>query len=310
MPLPASWVAQHTSNTSGTGTLTLNAASASRRSFSVSAGVASRAVRYSLRVPNSLLWEIGDGIFNGGNPGTLTRVTVIASSNANALVSFIGTIDVILTTLPGQRELTTFAAGTTLTVANLGDHVTYTGASSATFTLPAAAAVPLGSGYIIQNTSSAAGAVLTIDGNGAELVGPAATLLLYAGETTEIWSTGTAWRAVRPPSLSRAENVAKAWAIFNGTALTDSYGISGVADHGVGDFTLTFTTPFATANYAIIATASTQAGYGAITTLQPRADTGQVNANSARLNCHYDVNASGVILLDASMMCVAFFGDQ
>jgi hypothetical protein len=74
-------------------------------------------------------------------------------------------------------------------------------------------------------------------------------------------------------------------------------------------FTIGFVEAFATANYAILATASCIASDGAVQTLQPRGDTSQINAGSCRFNCGYDVSAAGRILIDAAWMSVAFLGD-
>ena len=82
MPIPA-FRTKQTTSTTGTGTLTLNAASPEFRSLTSTFGGASVKVRYILS--RSGIYEVGYGTFNGSNQ--LTRDTVIASSNAGALVS-------------------------------------------------------------------------------------------------------------------------------------------------------------------------------------------------------------------------------
>ena len=133
------------------------------------------------------------------------------------------------------------------------------------------------------------------------------------------WPVGTRYLFLTPiaantPQLDtdnslRAQNTAKAWAVFDGSALRDSWNVASITDHGAGDFTIGFVEAFATANYAIIATASCTASDGAVQTLQPRGDTSQINASSCRFNCGYDVSAAGRILIDAAWMSVAFLGD-
>lgn len=73
--------------TSGTGTLTLAGAVAGYQSFS-SAFVDKQDVYYAI-VDGSNNWEVGVGTFTLSGT-TLSRTTVLSSSNSNALVSFTG----------------------------------------------------------------------------------------------------------------------------------------------------------------------------------------------------------------------------
>lgn len=107
----------------------------------------------------------------------------------------------------------------------------------------------------------------------------------------------------------RAQNTAKAWVVHNGSAIQDSFGVSSVTDNGVGDLTVNFATAFATAAYAILGTSSLQNSDGAITTFQPRSDTSQISAASARMICSYDNTGAGRVAVDAAYMSAAFFGD-
>jgi hypothetical protein len=201
MSIPKTWRAQQTSSTAGTGTLTLNAAPANRIGFAASAGAVSQTVHYALSVANTNQWEIGTGVFNGASPGTLTRVTVLASSNAGSLVSFSGTIDVILADPPGQRPRATFTGSATDVVADLGNIMTFTGSTNATRTLPALALVPLGAGYLYTNAGTS-GATLTLDASGSETINGATTLTLMQGESVEIFASATGWFATGLPPLS------------------------------------------------------------------------------------------------------------
>lgn len=75
-----------TSTTTGTGTLTLSgAAPAGFRAFT--AFTTGATVRYSIISSDGAEWEVGEGVWTTSG-ATLTRVTVYASSNAGALVSF------------------------------------------------------------------------------------------------------------------------------------------------------------------------------------------------------------------------------
>jgi hypothetical protein len=75
-----------TSSTTGTGALTLDSgASVGFRAFYAVSPSAPIVVPYLITGGSS--WELGYGTYDGNDPGTLTRDTVIASSNSNALVS-------------------------------------------------------------------------------------------------------------------------------------------------------------------------------------------------------------------------------
>lgn len=191
MPIPA-WRAKQSTNTSGTGTLVLNAAATAFRSFMAAFGASSVKVLYCLS--GSSYFEIGIGTFNGGSPGSLTRDTVLASSNAGALVSLpASTSDVFATFLPNQAETVSFSATTGVQLADLGCIFHFTGSSAATLTLPAIATVPPNTGIVVRNAATVAAGILTIDPNASEQVNGSTTLALYPGEAVMLYAVGGAW---------------------------------------------------------------------------------------------------------------------
>ncbi|GEM_PF-3263472 len=199
--LPLSWRVQHTSDTPGTGTLTLNAAAANRRSLSDATGGVAQAVGMVLSVPGTNQYEVGVTTYNGANPGTLARGTPLFSSNGGAAVSFSGVIDAFPFDFPGQRRRATFPTTSTATLAELGTTQTMTGSTNGTLNLPALSTVPVGAGYLVMNRGTA-GAWLTIDPNGAETVNGATTLIIFAGESVELFATATGWLATGLPPVS------------------------------------------------------------------------------------------------------------
>lgn len=194
MPAPA-WRAKQSSSTSGTGTLTLNAASAAFRSFQAAFGTGSRKVLYT--ISGASFFEHGVGTYDGALPGTLTRDAVLASSNSNALVSLpAGTADVFAMFLPAQHEVIGFSSTASAALADLGSIFHYTGTGAATLNLPAIATVPPNAGFIVRNSAAlTSGGVLTIDPNAAEQINGAGTLLLFPGESAQIFNLGGAWFA-------------------------------------------------------------------------------------------------------------------
>ncbi len=197
MPILA-WRVQQTTNTTGTGTLALNAAPAGRQSFFAAFGAGTRRVRFIIM--GASFFELTTGDYDGGSPGTLTRAATPLASSTGALVSLpVGTADVIAVIDPSERSIIAAAAAVTLGVADLGNLVSWTGSSAQTATLPAVATAPRGIGTLFVNGGSAA---LTLDPSGAEQINGAATLVLAPGETAEIFATGTAWVAAASTTLA------------------------------------------------------------------------------------------------------------
>jgi hypothetical protein len=190
MPIPA-FRAKQSTDTTGTGTLVLNAAATNARSFNAAFGASARRIMYCISWSTG--FEIGYGDFDGGTPGSLTRATVLASSNAGSLVTLpAGTKDVFAVFEPAAREVMAISGTATLVLADLGNAVVFSGASAATINLPAVATVPNGAGWLVMNRGTAA---LTIDPNGAEQVNGASTLVLQAGQAAMILRVSGAWQA-------------------------------------------------------------------------------------------------------------------
>ena len=191
MPIPA-YRAKQSTDTAGTGTMVLNAAATNARSFAAAYGASARRVMYCISWATG--FEIGLGDFDGGTPGSLTRATVLASSNAGALVALpAGTKDVFAVFDPAAREVISISGTSTMALADLGNAVVFTGSSAATLNLPAIATVPSGAGWMIRNAGTAA---LTIDPSGAETINGAATLVLQAGQSAFVFDGGAAWEGI------------------------------------------------------------------------------------------------------------------
>jgi hypothetical protein len=86
---------RETTTTTGTGAISLGGAVAGYQAFSVV--FLTGAVCY-YAITDGVNWEIGYGALTSGTPWTLARTTILASSNANAAVSFgAGTKDIFCT---------------------------------------------------------------------------------------------------------------------------------------------------------------------------------------------------------------------
>ncbi len=79
-----------------------------------------------------------------------------------------------------------------------------------------------------------------------------------AAETDQ--EAGTSNTLVVTPSVQQYHpSAAKAWVVFDGTASSPtpaaSYGVSSITKNGTGDYTITWGTPFSSANYVVVPTA-------------------------------------------------------
>jgi len=110
---------RETSTTEGTGAFTLAGAVTGYESFST--GIGTNDTYYAIHLQDGAEWEVGIGAVSGS---TLTRSSVISSSNADSPVVFsAGTKDVFCT-MPASKvayvdnnDITINAAGTGLAVA-------------------------------------------------------------------------------------------------------------------------------------------------------------------------------------------------
>lgn len=109
-------------------------------------------------------------------------------------------------------------------------------------------------------------------------------------------------KMVNPVVVQYHPGVAKAWVTFDGTgtvSIKESHNVSSVTDNGTGDYTIGFTTAFATAHYCV-------AGLAKDGNLTVQIKTGSTPTTTA---CDIEVNGGGS-MFDSSKVTVVFFGDQ
>jgi hypothetical protein len=186
--------------TTGTGTVTLSGtAPTGYQTFG--AGVGDGNTTY-YTISGGLEWEVGIGTYTAAGT-TLSRSTVISSSNAGSLVTFsAGTKDVFVT-YPASRAMplsqfsystTATAAGTTTLVASSNYLQYFTGATTQTIVLPVTSTLSLGWSYHICNNSTGN---LTVQSSGANTIAtviPGTTIhvtcILVTGTTAASWDFG------------------------------------------------------------------------------------------------------------------------
>lgn len=75
-----------------------------------------------------------------------------------------------------------------------------------------------------------------------------------AAHVNELQLEVTAIETALGANMRNAQGI-KGWINFNGTgtiAINDSYNVSGIVDEGTGDYTVTWDTDFANANYCVV----------------------------------------------------------
>jgi len=95
---------KESSTTSGTGTLNLAGVVTGFEGFVAGIGTGNTTY-YSIFEQGTTNWEVGVGTVTDATPDTLSRTTVISSSNSDSLVTFAGgTLDVFCT-LPASKAI-------------------------------------------------------------------------------------------------------------------------------------------------------------------------------------------------------------
>ena len=99
---------QETTTTTGTGTVTLAGAVTGYQSFSAIGNT--NTTYYTITDPATGAWEVGLGTYTASGT-TLSRTTVLASSNAGSLVSFGAGNKFVFSTYPAEKALYEDASG-------------------------------------------------------------------------------------------------------------------------------------------------------------------------------------------------------
>ena len=189
---------KETTTSTGTTAITLAGAATGYQAFSAAIGNAN-STYYTIADQSGANWEVGIGTYtSAGN--TLSRDTVLSSSNAGSLVTFTaGTKDVYVTypserAVVGTKTISNKTGAYTVVAGDLGKILNCTNATAYTLSLTAAATLGAGFTCTIWNTGTSAANVITIDPNGTETIDGVATLSLSRGEGMDIVCDGTNWQ--------------------------------------------------------------------------------------------------------------------
>ena len=189
---------KETTTTTGTGAVTLLGAAGGFQSFSAIGN--GNVTYYAIVGQLSSDWEVGIGTYTSSGT-TLSRDTILASSNSGSAVNFSAGVKGVFVTYPASAgqlpyTLNNKTSAYTVVVSDLGKVINCT---TGTFTVSLTSAATLGAGFNCWVWNSGAGTI-TIDPASSETIDGASTISLLANQTTQIISNGTNWYSVGGPS--------------------------------------------------------------------------------------------------------------
>jgi hypothetical protein len=106
---------KETSTTTGTGTFNLAGAETGYESFVSGVGTGNTTY-YAIELNADGEWEVGIGTVTSGSPDTLSRDTIISSSNSDAAVTFSSGTKNVFCTLPAKKTISPVMDATTFVV--------------------------------------------------------------------------------------------------------------------------------------------------------------------------------------------------
>ena len=106
---------KETSTTTGTGTFNLAGAETGYESFVSGVGT-TNTTYYAIELNAAGEWEVGIGTVTSGSPNTLSRDTIISSSNSDAAVTFSSGTKNVFCTLPAKKTISPVMDATTFVV--------------------------------------------------------------------------------------------------------------------------------------------------------------------------------------------------
>ena len=106
---------KETSTTTGTGTFNLAGAETGYEGFVAGVGTGNTTY-YAIELNSANEWEVGIGTVTDAAPDTLSRDTIISSSNSDAAVNFSAGTKNVFCTLPAKKTISPVMDATTFVV--------------------------------------------------------------------------------------------------------------------------------------------------------------------------------------------------
>jgi hypothetical protein len=181
-----------TTTTTGTGTLTLGSAAAGYQSFSVIGD--GNTTYYTIFDVGTGDWEVGIGTYTASGT-TLSRDTVLSSSNAGALVDFAAGDKSVFVTYPAEKSSVSYKAAITANYTAGVSEGVVANTSGGAFTVTLPASPVAGDQVVISDAAATFGSNnLTVGRNGSTINGTAADWVIdISGVSVQFIYSGTTW---------------------------------------------------------------------------------------------------------------------
>tara|TARA_R110002020_G_scaffold87691_3_gene215928 strand:+ start:468 stop:1103 length:636 start_codon:yes stop_codon:yes gene_type:complete len=199
---------KETTETDGTGTLSLAGAATGFQSFVAAVGNGNTTY-YAIEDANGSAWEVGIGTITDGSPDTLARTTILASSNSGSVISLTTGSHTVFGTYPAGKAIfldangvLTLSKSTVVPYTTITTDTTVTSSNVAVFANATSGAIDVtlyaatsngGKTLTIKKTDSSSNTVDIIRAGGETIDGVTTITLSHQNESITLMSDNSNW---------------------------------------------------------------------------------------------------------------------